>query len=272
MNEARGVRLVCTDLDGTLLNEAGAIGAATRAALADAELRGLPVVYVTGRPLRDAVSIARDHGFAGLVVCSNGAVVAEAVDGRVLHRCGFTAAGAGELLKRLRSRVPDVVLGLDTVQGLYLERGFGELVPDCWPHEVVADASAALSAGDPPVKVLAAHAARSAGALREILLRPGDAVEATHSTPYFVEISRHGVDKGAALRRLAHRHRVPVSATAAVGDMPNDLPMLRAAGLAVAVANAHPDLLSVADLVVPGNEEEGVAAFIRAVCAFLPPA
>lgn len=232
---------------------------------------GTPTVYVTGSPLRDAVSLARDHDVAGLVVCSNGAVVAEAVGGRVLRRSGFPPGAAGKLLKRLRARVPDVVLGLDTVRGLHLERGFGELVPDCWPHEVVPDAATALSADDPPVKILAAHAAMQTGPLREILLRPGDAVEATHSTPYFVEISRRGTDKGTALRRLAHRYRVPVSATAAVGDMPNDLPMLRAAGVAVAVANAHPDLLSAAGLVVPGNGQEGVAAFLHAVCASLPP-
>jgi hydroxymethylpyrimidine pyrophosphatase-like HAD family hydrolase len=54
--------------------------------------------------------------------------------------------------------------------------------------------------------------------------------------------------------------------------MPNDLPMLRAAGLAAAVANAHPEVLAAADVVLPGNEEEGVAQLILDVCAALPAA
>lgn len=270
MNGVNGVGLVCTDLDGTLLNRAGTVGPVTRAALAEADRRGLPVAYVTGRPLRDALSAVRDHGFRGLVVCSNGAVTAEALTGRVLDRRGFTAEGAARLLERLRARVPGVVLGVDTVAGLRLEPGFAELLSDCWAHEAVPDAAVALSADDPPVKVLAVHASLPAAPLGESLVRPGDAVETTRSTPYFLEISPRGVDKGAALRRLAGHYGVPVPATAAVGDMPNDLPMLRAAGLAAAVANAHPEVLAAADLVLPGNEEEGVARLIEAVCATLP--
>jgi Cof subfamily protein (haloacid dehalogenase superfamily) len=264
------VRLVCTDLDGTLLNEAGTVGPATRAALAEAVRRGLPVSSVPARPLRDALSAVRDHGFAGLVVCSNGAVTAEAATGRVLDRRGFTPRSVARLLERMRDRAPGVVLGVDSVEGLHLERGFAELVPDCWPHQAVPDAAVALSADDPPVKVLAAHASLPAAALGEVLVRPGDAVEATFSTPYFLEVSPRGVDKGTALHWLADRYRVPLEATAAVGDMPNDLPMLRAAGLACAVANAHPEVLAAADLVLPGNEEEGVARLVRAVCAALP--
>lgn len=267
---AREVRLVCTDLDGTLLNEAGTVGPATRAALAEAERRGLPVAYVTGRPVRDALTAVREHGFRGLLVCSNGAVTVRAAGRPVLDRRGFTAESAARLLARLRTRVPGVVLGVDTVGGLHLERGFAELVPDCWAHSAVADAAEALSTADPPVKVLAVHGSLPAGPLAEVLVRPGDGVEATRSTAYFVEISPRGVDKGAALRRLAGLHGVPQRATAAVGDMPNDLPMLRSAGLAAAVANAHPEVLSAADVVLPSNEEEGVARLLAAVCTTLP--
>ncbi|MFB7507320.1 HAD family hydrolase [Streptomyces broussonetiae] len=264
------VRMVCTDLDGTLLNRAGTVGPATRAALTEAELKGLPVAYVTGRPLRDALGAARDHGFRGLVVCSNGAVTVEAATGRVLDRRGFGAGEVAALLRRMRERVPGVVLGVDCVRGLYLEPGFAELVPDCWPHEAVPDAVLPVSSDDPPVKVLAVHAALPAARLDEALVRPGDGVEATRSTPYFLEISPRGVDKGTSLRRLAGHYGVPLAATAAVGDMPNDLPMLRVAGLAAAVANAHPEVLAVAGLVLPDNEREGVARLISGICAALP--
>lgn len=52
--------------------------------------------------------------------------------------------------------------------------------------------------------------------------------------------------------------------------MPNDIPMLRAAGLAAAVANAHEDTLRAADIVLPSNDDEGVAALIRLVLPRAP--
>ena len=85
--------------------------------------------------------------------------------------------------------------------------------------------------------------------------------EVTRSTSLFLEISRHGIDKGSGLRTLARLAGVRLRDTAAIGDMPNDLPMLACAGLAGAVANAHPDVLAAADLVVAECRADGVAQF-----------
>ncbi len=51
----------------------------------------------------------------------------------------------------------------------------------------------------------------------------------------------------------------------AIGDMVNDLPMLRWAGRAVAVANAHPDVLAAADEIIASNDDDGVARYIEAL-------
>ncbi|MHA5049700.1 HAD hydrolase family protein [Streptomyces sp. SD15] len=260
------IGLVCTDLDGTLLNGAGTVGPLTRSALAEAARCGVPVVCVTGRPLRDALSVSRELGSGGLVVCSNGAVVAEVTSGRVLECRAFSRGWGSALLTRLRTRVPGVVLGVDTLRGLFLEHGFAALVPDCWDHQVVSDAAAALVPDDRVVKILAVHPAVPAPELAEPLVRSEDGIQVSCSTPYFLEISPDGVDKGASLRWLAGFYGTRVTATAAVGDMPNDLPMLRAAGLAAAVANAHRAVRQAADLILPSNEEEGVADLISMVC------
>ncbi|WP_045558170.1 HAD family hydrolase [Streptomyces sp. FxanaA7] len=265
MNAPDRIRLVCTDLDGTLLNESGAVGPLTHDALTRAARGNVPVVCVTGRPLRDALSVCRDISMDGLVVCSNGAVVAEVATGKPLRCRGFSRHRARTVLARMRARLPGVVLGVDTLRGLFLERGFEELVPDCWQHVCVPDAAEVLIRGDGVVKILAVHPDRPGPSLARPLVRPGDGVLATCSTPYFLEIAPPGVDKGAALRWLADHHAIRVTAVAAVGDMPNDLPMLRAAGLAAAVANAHPSVRQCADLILPSNEEEGVADLLSMV-------
>ncbi|WP_327433173.1 HAD hydrolase family protein [Streptomyces sp. NBC_01236] len=115
-------------------------------------------------------------------------------------------------------------------------------------------------------KILAAHPELPVDELSEALAPVvGDRAVITRSTGAFLELSAPGVDKGEALRRLARQRGLPPENTAAVGDMPNDIPMLRAAGLAAAVANAHEDTLRAADIVLPSNDDEGVAALIRLV-------
>jgi hydroxymethylpyrimidine pyrophosphatase-like HAD family hydrolase len=63
--------------------------------------------------------------------------------------------------------------------------------------------------------------------------------------------------------RIAARMRMRPDDVVAFGDMPNDVPVLAWAGTAVAVANAHPDVLAVADLVTASNDEDGVARHLQ---------
>ena len=95
----------------------------------------------------------------------------------------------------------------------------------------------------------------------------GDRAEVSHSGAIrMTEIVPAGVTKALALEHWCEEQAPQVAAEAvwAFGDMPNDLPMLTWAGLAHAVANAHPDVLAVADHVIPGNDDDGVARTLAA--------
>ncbi|MFE2303655.1 HAD family hydrolase [Streptomyces sp. NPDC059445] len=259
------VRLVCTDLDGTLLDSSGAIRERTLSTLAEAERAGIAVVGVTGRPVRDTLDLARRYGLTGPVVCSNGAVTVDAASGRLLDCRGFGPGDAAGILRAVRDAVPGIALGVDSVSGLRLETAFVRLVPNTWRHVARDAVSAPADAdADPVVKILAAHPMLLVDELAAVIASVvGGRAVITRSTGDFLELSAPGVDKGEALRTLAERRGLPSERTAAVGDMPNDIPMLRAAGLAAAVANAHEDTLRAADIVLPSNDDEGVAALIR---------
>jgi hydroxymethylpyrimidine pyrophosphatase-like HAD family hydrolase len=87
--------------------------------------------------------------------------------------------------------------------------------------------------------------------------------EATHSSlGGLVEISASGVTKASGLAWVAARLGIEAADTVAVGDMPNDVPMLAWAGRAVAMANAHPAVTAIADEVTASNDEDGVAAWL----------
>jgi Predicted hydrolases of the HAD superfamily len=259
------VRLVCTDLDGTLLDSAGVIRERTLGTLAEAGRAGVAVVGVTGRPVRDTLELARRYGLTGPVVCGNGAMTVDVASGRLLDCRGFGPGDAAGILRALRDAVPGIAVGVDSVSGLRLEAAFVRLVPNPWRH-VPLEGGSAPEGGEPVAKILVAHPMLLVDELAAMLAAVvGDRAVITRSAGGFLELSAPGVDKGEALRLLAERRGIPLEHTAAVGDMPDDLPMLRVAGLAAAVANAHEETLRAADIVLPSNDDEGVAALIRLV-------
>jgi hydroxymethylpyrimidine pyrophosphatase-like HAD family hydrolase len=78
-----------------------------------------------------------------------------------------------------------------------------------------------------------------------------------------VEVTAAGVNKATALAELAEALGIPASDVVAFGDYPNDIPMLAWAGHGVAVANAHPDVIEIADEVTATNDEDGVALVLE---------
>jgi len=94
----------------------------------------------------------------------------------------------------------------------------------------------------------------------------GGAAEVTMSAPYgLVEVACGGVTKATGLAEVAAALGVAATDVVAFGDMPNDLSMLRWAGRAVAVANAHEQVRAVAHEVTGSNADDGVAAWIEAL-------
>lgn len=85
----------------------------------------------------------------------------------------------------------------------------------------------------------------------------------TASAPTNLEISTELGNKGSALKAIAKHFHVPMDQTIAIGDNYNDLPMLRAAGLSIAMGNAEEDVKDICDAVTLTNSESGVAHAIH---------
>ena len=100
----------------------------------------------------------------------------------------------------------------------------------------------------------------------EAVLKPSFAGKlfVSKSLPHFLEFAHPDVSKGSGLHVVAERLGFTAAETVGCGDGENDRELLDWAGFGVAVANAHPDILARADLVVPDVEHEGVAALFEA--------
>ena len=88
----------------------------------------------------------------------------------------------------------------------------------------------------------------------------------THSSRLaLLEIAAPGVTKATGLAEVAAGYGVPAADVAAIGDMPNDVPMLEWAGHAYAVSNAHPAAIAAADEVLGRNDDDAVAGLIESL-------
>ena len=258
------MRLFATDLDGTLLRSDGTVSARTRTALAAVEASGRALVLVTGRPPRWMPPVVQETGHTGLALCANGAVVYDLAAERVVQEHLIDPRVGAEAVAAIRKALPDVVFAVERsgARGLGREEAYG--VPYAPTGEVlVAEVDELLA--DPVTKLLARHddmdPDEMLARVREVV---GDLVEVTHSsTRGLMEISASGVSKAVALSRLTDELGVAADDVVAFGDMPNDLPMLGWAGHAVAVANAHPDVLEAADEITASNDDDGVAQVIE---------
>ena len=258
------VRLVATDLDGTLVHSDGVVSARTRAALVAAEEAGIQVVFVTGRPLRWAEEVFEHVGGHGLAICSNGALVWDVARAAVHLMRAIEPTTGVEVARRLREAIPDTYFAVETLAGIALEPGFMERheVPDGSARGPIEQIFAS-----PAVKLLARHETLEP---QEFWDRAedvaADLVEITwSSTTSLLEISAGGVTKASTLALVCADRGISAAEVLAVGDMPNDLPMLAWAGTSYAMANAHPTVRDAAMHLAPSNDDDGVAQVIEAL-------
>ena len=274
------IRLVATDVDGTLLRSDGTVSDRTRKALRAATDAGLLVAYVTGRPPRWIDALVEATGHVGVAVGANGAVLYDVAAERVISAHHLPAGQALELAEELRAMFPEVGFAVEYGDGFAAEPGYHhdwDINPstDRYGNAIPAPLVGELAriVDRPVLKLLAKDAAADADAFLAAAIEVvGDRATITHSSSFgLLEISAPGVTKATGLAELAESHGIAPHEVLAVGDMPNDVPMLQWAGRSYAVANAHPAVIEVAGAVVDSNDDDAVAALIEELLAAAPP-
>lgn len=259
------MRMVATDLDGTIVGPDGSISARTVQALQACQDAGVRVVYVTGRPPRWMSAVVSQTGHRGTALCGNGAVVYDLAAERVLHARTLATDVVLEVARRLTDALPDATFAVETVHGFrrtstYVARW------DADTESVVGDLPSLLADDPGVVKLLC----RSESSLSDDMLARAipalDGLAApTHSNPNdgLLEISALGVGKASALAELAQQWGIAQADVVAFGDMPNDLDMIGWAGRGFAMRDGHADVLAVAHDVAPPVTEDGVAQVLE---------
>jgi Cof subfamily protein (haloacid dehalogenase superfamily) len=256
--------LVATDVDGTLLGPDEHVPPRAAAAIARLAAAGVPFVLVTGRPPRWIPPVVAEVPQARLAVCANGGVLYDAAEDRVLWSRAFDPATLAELAAACARVLPGSTLAVERV-----DSGAPFVAEAAYRHAWVGDHNEVAERSElvarPAVKLLVRADGLSSDAMVAALSpAAGDAADITFSYPRgLVECSPPRVTKATGLAEVAQRFGVAAADVVAFGDMPNDLEMLRWAGHGVAMGNAHPALLEVADEVTAGHGEDGLALVLE---------
>jgi Cof subfamily protein (haloacid dehalogenase superfamily) len=259
------IRLIAMDLDDTLLTPELTISRENCRAIKEAAGRGVNVVIATGRMFRATKIFADQFDFDMICLCYNGALIKTSQSGKVLGCDSVPLPAAKRILKRFldyglainaycddrlyqREPTPDGLnyARMSKVQPIYAGKDL---------HEYISEA---------PHKVLGMKDPEELDRIQPVLEKEfAGEVYLTRSKPNYLEGLKWGLSKGYALERLTAKMGIARDEVMTIGDAPNDREMLEWAGVGVAVGNAHPDALRVANWVAPDYRENGVAAAIE---------
>jgi len=257
-------KLIATDLDGTLVRNDDTVSAYSHEVLDRVRAAGIRIVGATGRGPRLTSLTRNDIRAADFLVLAQGGWVLDQAESSYLLRSRLSGPALAETLARLEAEV-----GRLSVMVEALEHDDSPLWGDydpTWRYPVVVERRprADCLTGD-VIKAFARSFDHHVDELLEIARRivPPEVASVTQAGLDYVEICPANVNKGTGLAVVAEAVGVDPQDVLVFGDMPNDLPMFAWAGWSrVAVANAHPSLMAVADEVTLSNDEDGVAVYL----------
>jgi 5-amino-6-(5-phospho-D-ribitylamino)uracil phosphatase len=270
-------RLLAIDIDGTLVNSRDELTPATRAALARAGAAGIHVVLATGRRYSHALPLVQQLEIDVPLITASGALVKDPIDHRTLYHARFEPQVLPEVVAIVDRAGFDPVLCGDTyAEGFDFYHARREArTPELahylamnphrsrlWP-EMLTNLPPGIFGGFVVGTLEQMHELegllrqKMQGKLHTHVLHP------PRYKGFFVEISPAGVTKWSAVQRLAAEWGIAESEICAVGDDVNDIPMIRAAGLGVAMGNAQPSVKAAADRIAPTHDEDGLVQVVE---------
>lgn len=262
------IRLLVSDVDGTLVDKQKQLTPATIAAVARLRDAGIGFTIISARPRSGMLPIADALAIDAPMAAFNGGIVFRR-DGRVDSHVTIDEGVARGVFGLIGDAAVDVWVFADnlwyasTDQGVHVEH---ERVASNQAPIVTGDFTALLDradkitlVSDDPV-LLGALTDRAKAAF-------GDKATVAQSQTYYLDVTALAANKGDGITALAAAFDVPLELVAAIGDQANDLPMLAKAGFSIAMGNGPEAVRRAAQHVTLGNDQDGVAHAIDTLIA-----
>ena len=259
-------KLIAADLDGTLMGEDAIISPKVKDVVRRAMEKGVRFTIATGRAFDSALLFAQELGINAPLICYQGGLIKDHLNGRVIYEQSLPLPLAQELIRFTQQRGLHLNVYVDDGRA-YVER----MTPEARYYTRIARA-AVYPIGDmlafldrDPMKfiIILSEDQATEPLIAELGALFADQMRFVRSYPRFVEGIPLGVSKGHALARLADHLSIPLRETIGIGDNDNDLELVKQAGLGAAMGNASPAVKAAADYIAPPVDEEGVVEIIE---------
>lgn len=260
--------LIVSDFDGTLVKRDGTISEKNKKAIEKYVAAGGNFAISTGRMPAGILNRAKELGLKGMLCCCQGAIVLDIESGNVISEGRIsheTTVKACEKMEELGLHIHvydlwEYYVNMDDHHLAYYENAVkvkAQRVLDKPISQFVKET------GLCSYKILGmVEPIDNASVTAALSKYQFDGCEITKSAANLVEIVNTKYSKGTAVETLAKHYGVPIEKTIGIGDQSNDLPMIRTAGLGVAVKNADDGLKSEADYICDLTHEEDAVAFV----------
>jgi Cof subfamily protein (haloacid dehalogenase superfamily) len=267
------LKLIAIDLDGTLLNSKNAISPRTETAIRRAAESGIVVTIATGRMYRSALAIAQKLGLDVPLITYNGALV-RSVSGKTYYHRPIPESLAHKVMELFKGMGWYIQTYLTTPICPQPRRKGQSLCRHRWGGSDPFGRRAIYARRGTHKDARIADSPEEAGAMCESLktdfgtklfIAISQAPNAT-----YVEICHPEVSKGKALAMLAQNLSIKKEEIMAIGDSGNDVSLLDAAGIPVAMANARSEVKERASIITKSNDEDGVALVIESALEARP--
>ena len=266
-------KILFLDLDGTLLNDQKEITPGNQVAIERAISLGHQVVVTSGRPLRSALMQAERLGLMGegcYVIAYNGAVVYDCFGKREIFRRTLEMADLYAVFEEANRRNLHIQ-AYDADDTVVIESRNDPAIVDRYckaiglNFRVTEDIRTGLTAPSVKALMIDFQDHEPVAAMEQwVLENMAGTVDCFFSSRYYLEVVPLGMNKGGAVKEMCRILGTPVKNAIAVGDEANDVTMIQAAGVGVAMRNAVPEAKAAADYVTEqDNNHDGIAEVIE---------
>ena len=261
-------KLIAMDLDGTLNNDQKTITEITKAALMAAQERGIRLALASARPspgLFKERDILRLQDYNGILMSYNGGRIVDAATGRVLFETSMELNQTKQVLRRLEELPVTPILD-DGVQFYVADKNGYKVDYECKNNQMTCSEVGNLAdfLSFAPIKILMSVQPEELPKVQQqIAAFLPDELTVVQTAAFYLEVIPKVINKGQGIRDICAVLGIQPAQVISFGDAANDIPMLREAGMGVAMGNAADAVKAAADMVTLSNNDDGIAAALE---------
>lgn len=262
------IKLIALDLDGTLNNDQKKITPRTHGALMEVQRRGVRLALASARPspgLFKERDILQMQHFGGILMSYNGGRITDAATNQVLFETAMDMQQARQVLRQLE-HLPVTAILDDGKQFFVTDPNGYKVAYECQNNHMTCQKVGNLAdfLNFSPVKILMSVLPEQLKAVQEQIAGCiPEELTVVQTASFYLEIIPRGIHKGQGIRNICGVLGIEPSEVIAFGDAENDIPMLREAGIGVAMGNAGDSVKAAADHITCSNNEDGIAVALE---------